>query len=141
MKRLIQCGIVTMMVLPVAFGQLYLISGSTTSKYNTGFSTSLLEVGSDGSVKINQELVPANPGTEWIAVSHDARKALILPKDPADHNIVFDFETVSAIKSCQRPATVNLLLVNQWLINDPVRGLVFAEYLGGVNDQTDQFRG
>jgi hypothetical protein len=39
-------------------GQLYLIAGSSTPKYNRGYSTQLVAVGTDGSVKPFKRFCP-----------------------------------------------------------------------------------
>src|SRR5262249_30950258 len=126
MNRLFLCAGAVLMLVSPAFGQLYLITGSPLKDPET-FPSSLVRVAADGSLKIVKEIVLGDIGEEWMAVSHDARKAVILPKWPDEHVIVLDFDS-AAVKSCQRPQTVGLILVEQWLVDLPSHGLTVAFY-------------
>lgn len=60
MKRLAFLVIVSVCAafVPAAYGQLYLIQGSPTPKSSGGYSTSLLSVGTDGSIQTVSQILP-----------------------------------------------------------------------------------
>jgi hypothetical protein len=54
--------------------------------------------------------LPGQVGAEWITLSSDDRKAVILSKFPDDRAIVLDFDTATAVKSCNN----NPLAASSW---------------------------
>ncbi len=144
MTKLALPTVIACAALAPAYAQLYLIAGTPTPKYNVEYSTVLAVVNADGSVTATQELVPAKFGMEWMTTSFDARKALILPKGPGDHMVVFDFDTASVVKSCEQPELSGLVFVSQWLVNSPSHGLTYVQYLPAFDRRdgnTDQLLG
>jgi hypothetical protein len=108
-----------------AYGQLHLITGSPTPKYNQSFSSVLFRVENDRTVKPIAELVPQNVGTAWISISYDLKKAVLL----SERITFLDLDKASVAKSCALPhAPSNTMgFVDQWLMDAPSRGTVFVE--------------
>ena len=123
------------LMLSSAYGQVYLLQGSPTSKYSGGYSTSLLRAGADGSVQKIADILPggSDGGAAWIGTSSDARKAVILSKLPSHRIVVVDFDSASVAKSCVSPpppAGMSEFPFQEWLADIPGTGLVFAERYG-----------
>jgi hypothetical protein len=123
-----------------SWGQLYLITGSPTPKYNERYGVTLLRVGEDGAIRAS-EIVSAKTGTEWIATSQDGGKALILPAWPDDTVSVVDFGKAAVAKQCSMPSTLDVSLIEQWLMDLPGRGLSYVEFLAGDAQGNQTLRG
>jgi hypothetical protein len=75
----------------------------------------------------------ATPGTEWIGVSYDDRKAVFLPKYPSRTVAVLDFDTAASAKQFDIPAPpsgMGTYPFQRWLASLPGRGLVYVEHYG-----------
>ncbi len=127
-----------MLALPSQARELYLITGTTTEKRNDDYASTLLRVNPDGSA--DQVEVLMDPGVEWIGVSHQHRKAVLLPKPYKNlyknEIVVLDFDRAAAVKRCKIPdpgvpGLVDASLISQWLMDVPGRGLFFQQYLVG----------
>jgi hypothetical protein len=125
-----------------AHAQLHLITGYSTPMAGllpaelrgaemSGYDSYLLRVGSDGSVKRVAKLADAVKGANWIAVSHEWRKAVVAPKDVEDPFLVVDFDEAAVVKTCRDGHDPDLSVMNQWLVDSPTRGPVFAQDLFG----------
>src|SRR5258708_2864125 len=99
------------------YGQLYLLTGSPTEKYPESFASALIVVDPDGAVKELTELVPQSIGTEWINVSYDLKKAILLSRYKEDSVVVIDFQSASVVKRCRRPDSAGRSLIYSWLAN------------------------
>jgi hypothetical protein len=119
---------------------LYLITGSPTPKYNERYGVALLRVDEEGAVRAS-EIVSAKTGTEWIATSQEGGKALILPAYPDDTVSVVDFGKAAVVKQCSMPGTLNVSLIEQWLMDLPGRGLSYVEFLAGDDQGNQTLRG
>lgn len=109
-----------------AWGQLYLIAGWPTPEgTGSGYSTSLLSVQTEGPVAA-QEIVPAKVGSGCMTISYDERKVVLFSGSSDGKVIVVDFDTASVTKSCKDPD--GSILVVQFLIESPSRGLMFVGY-------------
>jgi hypothetical protein len=97
----------------------------------SGYDSYLLRVEGDGSVKRVAKLADAVKGANWIAVSHEWRKAVVAPKDPEDPFLVVDFDKAAVVKTCRDGHDPDLSVVNQWLVDSPTKGPVFAQDLFG----------
>lgn len=75
---------------PMAFTQVHLLTGSPYSAGNASFGSILLRVQENGTVTAVTELVAESVGTEWIGVSYDLRKAVLLTTYRDSAVIVFD---------------------------------------------------
>jgi hypothetical protein len=122
-----------------ARGELYLITGTPTPKDSAAYSSTLLQIGVGGNVKIAAELMPKHIGTEWIGISHDFRKAVLVPKQffapkgPGRKVVVLDFDTASVIKRCEFPEIPELPFYNkQWLADGP-SGPSYDRHIGNAN--------
>jgi hypothetical protein len=135
-RHLICISIACTALVSPARGQLYLMTGSPTPKYNEAFGSALLQVGEDGNILPAGDLVSPEVGTGWIAVSHEWRKALIW--ESSNRVVVIDFDKAAAVKKCQPPLGAGGSLIEQWLVDVPGRGPTFAVYLAG--DQAGQTR-
>jgi hypothetical protein len=95
-----------MAALSPVHGQLYLIQGSPTPKYNGGYATSLLQVTGTGSVQTVSQILPGGRtgGAQWIGVSYDDRKAVFLTKAPKHTIAVLDFDAAAVVKTCDAPS-------------------------------------
>jgi hypothetical protein len=108
--------------------QLHLITGSPTPKHNERFASALFRVNA-ATVQLVEELVPQSVGTDWIAISYDLKKAVLLPlaftaSDWKSPILVLDMSTGKVAKRCSFDAPANLSLVGQWLGRLPLRGPV-----------------
>jgi hypothetical protein len=125
-----------------AYGQLYLLQGNPSPKTaGGGYSMALLEASSDGSIRSVAQVLPGGGegGTEWIGVSHDARKAVFFSKRPNHRIVVVDFDSASVVKSCESPVPppgMSDFPFEEWLADAPGIGLVYVESFG----TTDQKR-
>src|SRR5258708_37564198 len=118
-------------------GQLYLITGSPAPKYDDTFGAALHRVGDDGAINSTVSLVATETGTEWIGISYDLRKAVILPSTGTPL-IVIDLDSAAVVKRCELPSMSGVALIEEWLSNLPGRGPAFAWYVAG--DKPDQHR-
>lgn len=114
----------TAILIPVsAWGQVYLIAGTPTPKWNYKFAAGLFRVERDGKVSSVADLALQPGGIEWIAVSNDLRKAVILPATEV-RVVVVDLDEAAIAKQCSLPWGKGSL-VNQWLSSVPGRGQMF----------------
>jgi len=101
----------------------------------------LLEASGDGSIRSVAQVLPGGRegGTEWIGVSHDARKAVLLSKSPILSKppnvriVVVDFDSASVVKSCESPpapAGMSPAPFEQWLADAPGLGFAYVEDIG-----------
>ena len=129
MKTLTSIVVAALCVFPSAIGQqspLYLITGTSAGNNPATFQTAVVSVGLNGSIRIDKELTSNKVGAQWITTDYDARKAVILSKEPENHVIVFDFDSASVSKSCADPD--GSLLVDRWLVDSPSHGTTFVGY-------------
>ncbi len=114
------------MFLPVsAWGQLYLIAGTPTPKWNASYAATLLRI-DEGKVKLVAGLTPKDRGIGWIAVSTELRKAVIHGGRTV---AVVDLDTATLSKECELPGSKGSLIYD-WLANPPGTGAMFEWYVG-----------
>lgn len=82
---------------------------------------------------------------EWIGISYDARKAVLLSKFPSHKIVVVDFGSASVTKSCDAPEPAPgaaAFPFEEWLADVPGRGLMYVEELGtdGLRTAADAAR-
>jgi len=126
--------------LNVAFGQIYLITGSPTPKYNQFFGSSLFQVGEEGSVRLVQKLVEETDGTDWISISYDVRKAVLVTRGSPRKIAVVDLDTAALSKICPTPPVYDMSLIYQWIADIPSHGSHYLQFLSRTVDNT-LFRG
>lgn len=112
---------------------IYLIAGTTTPKRNDNYSSKLLRVKDDLGVQLVENLIDKD-GLEWLGISFERRKALLLPKNlpkrPESEIVVVDFDAASVVKRCRIPDVPGTgSLQTQWLSDLPGRGLFFQQIL------------
>jgi hypothetical protein len=113
--------------------QIFLISGTPTPKENINFAAALFQVADNGEVGLVSNLVPQSAGIEWVAISYDLKKALLLPRGD-EPVVVVDLEKAAITKRCKRPMAPNTSLIEQWLADLPSRGATFEWWdAGDVN--------
>ena len=117
-------------VITPAIAQLFLITGSPNPKGNETFAVELFRIDTDKSIHDLANLVPVEIGTEWIAVSYEWRKAVILESATADRNeiIVVDLNSPGIIKQCTEPPALGSL-ISEWLADVPNLGQSYVEFL------------
>src|SRR5437660_12739261 len=85
---------------PIAFTQVHLLTGSPYSAGNASFASILLRLELNGTMTTVTDLVPESVGTEWIGVSYDLRKAVLLTTSRDSAVIVIDFDRAAVTKRC-----------------------------------------
>jgi hypothetical protein len=117
--------------------QLYLLTGYPDSHPVTyedeGYPSSLLMVDGLGHISVASALVAQPPGTFWIGVSYEARKAVLVPghaKDASgktidDKVLVLDFDKAEIVKTCPWPMAPDTSLLALWLTDQPGLGPSF----------------
>jgi len=116
--------------LNVAFGQIYLITGSPTPKYNQSFGSSLFQVGEeDGSVRLVKKLVEETDGTDWISISYDVRKAVLATRGSPVKIVVVDLDTATISKICPTPPVHDMSVTRQYIADIPSHGPHYLQYL------------
>jgi hypothetical protein len=137
--RLTKMLLVLFGVLTQVRGQLYIISGTPNAKGNSVYGMDLLKINAEGGVEPVVSLMPPGIGTEWIGVSYDWRKAVLLSKQPA-RVVVFDFDKTKVVKSCSIPvdhSMPTLYLISEWLADVPIEGPSFQQHLSSANIKTN----
>jgi hypothetical protein len=120
--------------------QLHLITGYPTEEASDGHASSVLRVETGGRVRLVAELAPEGylKGTNWIAVSEELRKAVVIPKDRTAASlpfIVLDLNTAAVTKTCQK-RQYQVGGIERWLLNLPDRGPVYMEKsMSGLTSQ------
>ena len=99
-----------------AFGQLYLMTGSPNPKGLGTYPSALWRVEDNGDVRmVGDYLVGPQVGTEWIGVSYDWRKAVLLSGYSQNKLVVVDFEKAAVVKRCKVPDSAGRSLMSSWL--------------------------
>lgn len=98
-----------------AHAQLYVITGSPTQNNVETFASTLLRVDYDGAVTQMKTLAPQSAGTEWIGITYDLKKAVVVSGETTS---VIDFEKAAVVKKCVTKA----LRLHAWLANPPGSG-------------------
>ena len=110
-KWIAQCLTCLFLTSSGAYAQLYVITGSPTPKRHEAFAADLVRV-SDGTASISEPLVSAamvgrshvEGGVFWIALSQEARKAVLVPQSTGtSHLLVVDFDAAAVTKQCDWP--------------------------------------
>jgi len=91
-------------------------------------------------VKRVAKLADATKGTDWIAVSHEWRMAVVAPKDPNDPFLVVDFDKAAVVKRCPGNRG-EAVVTEQWLVDSPTRGHVFAQALASTTSASEEIVG
>lgn len=121
---------------------LYLLTGTQSGKSMGGYASDLYRV-TDDKVTIAEEIVPGRVGTEWIGLSYDWRKAVILTKyDPQAARstvIVIDFDRGRVVKRCESPPAVETSLIYSYLADMP-QGPSFNQLMAGSEIKRDDNR-
>lgn len=115
---------------------LYLITGTATPKRNDNYSSTLLRIKEDSTVELVETLLAPATGLEWVGVSDDRRKSVLVPKSTPPHSereiVVVDFDKGTAVKKCKPPYFSDVSsVVKQWLSDLPGGGLFYEQYLVG----------
>ena len=129
MNRLTSIIAMTLCMVPSVIGQqgqIYLIAGTPMRNNPSAFQIALVSVAPDGSTQVEKELVSPEVGAEWITTDYDARKAVILTKDPDNQVVILDYDTASVTKSCANPD--GNMLADRWLADSPEHGPMFVGY-------------
>ena len=107
-----------------AFSQLHLLTGSPFSLGQAVFPSALLRVGDDGTVRKIADIVQPPLGTEWIGVSYEWRKAVVLASWE-NAVIVVDFDKAAVTKKCKPPDPAGRIYMYSWLADAPAPGPSF----------------
>lgn len=125
-----------------AWGQLYLIAGTPENDRTEQYGSGLIQVRDDGAVKLVKRLTPGSQGLEYVAISYDLRKAVIVPNDILNRDkavVVVDLDRGDVIKECVRPAAEKLYaMVGKWLADIPGQGPVLVWMLVGDSPDIPQ---
>lgn len=133
MKSLYCAVLLVGMAVP-SLAQMYLLAGSPNSMNGWSVASDLFEVQAGGDLRLAARLVPQKVGTEWIAVSYDWRKAVIVPGHNDNRVVVIDFDRADASRSCELPAFSDGHLAEQWLADLPGVGQSFVGHTAGTRD-------
>src|ERR1051326_926549 len=109
---------------PPAFGQLHLLTGSPYSAGQAVYPSAILRVESDGTVRRIQDIARPPVGTEWIGVSYEWRRAVLLGSWE-DSITVVNLDTATIAKSCKPPDPSGRIYMDSWLADDPGMGPSF----------------
>src|SRR5665213_1583479 len=89
-----------MLLTPViGWGQLFLIAGTPTPKWNRRFAAALIQVDQNAGVSSVRQLVAKTDGVAWISISYDLRKAVIETRCI----VVVDLDKPALAKECRPP--------------------------------------
>src|SRR5581483_8967996 len=114
--------------------QVFLITGTQTTSDPETFATELLQVGTNGTFKVNQKLAREETGTQFISASYEWRKAVI---QSGDEVLVVDYDKAGIAKQCRIPHIERgVTAVTSWLANS-YRGPVFAWMESGADMMRD----
>src|SRR5579872_7211260 len=114
-----------------AESQVYLITGSPNPlEPSGGYQTLLLHVDKGGKVIQDSELTSEDAGTQWIAVSNEVRKAVIVPRNPVHSPVkVIDLDSATVVKSCAVPSAG--FAMDHWIWDVPgAAGPRYVAYVG-----------
>src|SRR5437868_6120994 len=118
---------------PAALSQVHLLTGSPYSAGDAAFASALLRVEENGTVTIVADVVPESVGTEWIGVSYDLRKAVLLTTYRDSAVIVVDFDRAAVTKKCKWSESGGRALMFSWLATPPAPGPSFEWLETGPN--------
>jgi len=111
-----------------ASAQIHLIVGSPTPKSSSGYSSAVYRLASDGTIQQVANLVADSNGVDWIAVSQNARKAVVVAKGARSRRVlVIDLDKAALVKQCSDPSPSGAV---SWLLESPEKGLVYAQATG-----------
>jgi hypothetical protein len=129
---------------PIALGQLYLVTGTQTTRTTAAFSSELWRVGIDGGLQPVAAIASKETGLFWIEISYEARvMAAITRKAIAGEEesavVVVDFDKGNIVKRCLVPLSPrNLMGIEEWLANIPGKGLAVVDRLEAFAAPTDK---
>lgn len=120
--------------------QVYLITGSPNPlEPSGGYPTLLLRVDAAGKVTRVAQLTSSEEGTQWIDLSTEVKRAVIVPRNPVHTPVrVIDLDTGTAVKSCTVPS--DGFPMGHWIWNIPGDGPRYVMYVGNPGGH-DEFRG
>src|SRR5712671_646504 len=101
--------------------QLFVLAGSPTDD----FALDLFRTNAEQGLKLVVGLVPNDPGFEWIAVSQELRRAVILSGGDDKSLRVFDLDKAEILKQCTLPKKPNTSVIYHWLADVPGKGQAF----------------
>jgi len=132
MSRLRNILLLSCLTALAAHGQLYLLTASPLPPHPPDAQTypsSLLRPDGEGGVTEVRQIASARPAVEWVGVSYDERKAVLvtewLPGTPPTPGkiIVIDFDKADIAKICDWPSGVGSSVIANWLAIQPGTGL------------------
>jgi len=109
---------------------LYLIAGNADRGLMSGYDVLLLQPDGEGGVRIAEEIVTSKYPIDWIAVSTQLRKAVVV----AGQQFVLDLDRAAIVKTCKFPPLRNVSRVGQWLLELPGLGPTFTIQIAGDTD-------
>lgn len=112
-----------------AQSSLYVITGTPSPDDSEQYPSRLVRMAEGGSAELITELVPKHPGIEWMAISYDRRKAVIVQENVSETMLVLDLDRASIVKRCKRPLVEDGVRIAQWLADVPGRGPTFEWHL------------
>jgi hypothetical protein len=132
MSRILNIVLLSSLTALAAHGQLYLLTAYPVPGGNPDaptYPSSLLRPDGEGGVTEVREIASAQPAVEWVGVSYDERKAVLVtefvpgtPPTP-EKIIVIDFDKADIAKSCDWPSGVGSSVIANWLAVQPGTGL------------------
>jgi len=136
---------IRLLVFSVALGQihaqLHVISGNPNPKGDSAYAIDLLRITAGGALEQVQSLTTPGIGTEWLDVSHDWGKAVLLSKNPT-RVVVVDFEKAAIVKSCPVPPIDGMRSpITEWLAAIPGLGPTLQQHLAGEDINRDVVQG
>lgn len=109
---------------------LYLIAGRPDRRLMSGYDVLLLQPDGQGGVRIAEEIVTTKYPVDWIGVSTQLRKAVVV----AGQQFVLDLDRATIVKTCKFPPLRNVSRVGQWLLELPGLGPTFTIKVAGDTD-------
>jgi hypothetical protein len=115
-----------------AWGQLYLVTGSQSSKSPEGSASVLFRVGDAGEIERVEEIVSQDAGTWFIEISSESRKLVAFsPSDGGNIEARFtvvDLDKPGVVKACPMPRnTPGYVAFAEWLADVRGKGLTMLQ--------------
>jgi hypothetical protein len=118
---------------PLAQGQVHLVTGAQTTDTLLAFSSGIWRVGGDGHLHSVEEIASKEAGLFWVEVSYEKRVLVAVTREAIGKSgtgaiVVVDFDKASIVKRCAEPALPpNYMSIEEWLAKLPSEGLAFVQ--------------
>jgi len=119
--RILKLAVACALVSTTAYGQLHVIAGTPTPNNTRRFAMALYRIGQDGAVEPVAELAPKKIGVEWLGMSWEQQRAIILMHDYT--SVVLDLGKAAIVKRCSPSWPADTFRNAPFLADVPGRGL------------------